>query len=203
MSDSGIVLSGTRLGPDEYLEDFRREFWHDNSGVNWKLERRQEFVESANESWEASRRDDWRTSLDLLERGRTGLVDYERRISDHGMEVRRVRVVEQPIGSYLLWELSSLHIRHQVGGKIRVVGSNEIRSFEAGGRVLPELFLLGRSIAYQVLYDDRGALSGAVKCAVAHEVRYWRGVVAKLYGKGEELGSFFDREVARRLPTAG
>ncbi|MFD7652845.1 DUF6879 family protein [Actinosynnema sp. NPDC059797] len=203
MSELTTVFPGTRLTPDEYLEDFGREFWHDNGGVNWKLERRQEFVEADNESWEASRRNDWTRSLHLLEERRAKVADYERRIADSGMEVRRVRVVEQPISSYLLWELSSLHVRHQVGGKIRVVGPEQVAPFENGGAVLPELFLLGRQIAYQVLYDEQGALAGAVKCVVPDEVEHWKALVADLYDHGEELGAFFRREVARRLPSAG
>ena len=203
MSDIEAVLSGTRLSVDEYLDDFKDNFWHDNNGVNWKLERRQEFVESSNESWEASRCNDWRRSLDLLEEGRANGAAYERRISDMGMEVRRVRVVEKPITPYLLWELTSLHVRHQVGGKIRVVERDQVRALETGGTVLPELFLLGRTIAYQVLYDDEGVLSGAVKCTVPDEVGHWGDIAASLYDQGEELGSFFDREVARQLPLAG
>ena len=120
-----------------------------------------------------------------------------------GMEVRRVRVVEKPITPYLLWELTSLHVRHQVGGKIRVVERDQVRALETGGTVLPELFLLGRTIAYQVLYDDEGVLSGAVKCTVPDEVGHWGDIAASLYDQGEELGSFFDREVARQLPLAG
>lgn len=203
MSDSELVLSGTRLSADEYLDDFKYNFWHGNSGVNWKLERRQEFVESSNESWEASRRNDWQRSIDLLEEGRANVAAYERRISGKGMEVRRVRVVEKPITSYLLWELTSLHVRYQVGGKIRVVERDQVRALETGGTVLPELFLLGRAIAYQVLYDDEGALSGAVKCTVPDEVGSWGDIVASLYDQGEELGSFFDREAAGQLPLAG
>jgi len=203
MADDGVVLTGDRLGVDEYLRDFGDNFWHGNSGVNWKLERRQEFVESANESWEASRRDDWAKSLDLLERNRAEVADYERRLGRNGLEVRRVRVVEHPISPYLLWELTSLHVRQQEGGKIRVVGPGPVAAWETGGAVLPELFLLGRAVAYQVLYDDEGAVSGAVKCVAEDEVRYWTSVVAALYDRGEELGSFFGREVAWRLPTAG
>ncbi|HEX6347344.1 DUF6879 family protein [Umezawaea sp.] len=187
---------------NEYLADFRENFWHDNRGLNWKLERRQEFVESSNESWEASRRNDWKRSIDLLEKGRSTVADYERRISERGMEVRRVRVVEQPISSYLLWELTSLHIRQEVGGKIRVVDRDAVQAYEAGGVAVPELFLLGVEIAYQVLYDEHGVLEGAVKCVDDDEIRFWGGFVADLYDRGEELRDFFDREVARRLPTA-
>ncbi|QFZ16964.1 DUF6879 family protein [Saccharothrix syringae] len=203
MSELTTVFPGTELAPDEYLADFNREFWHDNSGVSWKLERRQEFIESNNASWEASRRNDWTTSLDLLEKRRAKLADYERRIADNGMEVRRVRVVEQPISPYLLWELSSLHVRHQVGGKIRVVGPEQVEPFERGRTTLPELFLLARPIAYQVLYDEQGALAGAVKCVITDEVEHWKALVADLYDRGEELGAFFHREVARQLPSTG
>lgn len=203
MSELTTVFPGTKLAPDEYLEDFDREFWRDNSGVNWKLERRQEFIEANNESWEASRRNDWARSLDLLEKRRPKLADYERKVADSGIEVRRARVVEQPISSYLLWELSSLHVRYQVGGRIRVIGPEHVEPFEAGGATLPELFLLARPIAYQVLYDEQGALAGAVKCVVPDEVEHWRAFVADLYDRGEELDAFFHREVARRLPSAG
>lgn len=197
------VLTGEFLSAEEYLADFARCFWEDNGGISWKLERRQEFVESENESWEASRRGDWAESLALLERGRAEVGDYERRIARHGMEVRRVRVVESPISRYLLWELSSLHVRHEVGGKIRVVGRPEVAEHEQGTDVLPELFLLGKGIGYQVHYDRSGALVGAVKCTDPEEVARWTALVSGLYGRGEELDAFFEREVVWRLPTAG
>ncbi|MPZ81304.1 MAG: hypothetical protein GEV28_13240 [Actinophytocola sp.] len=185
--------------PDEYFDDFRREFWTDNRGVSWKFERRQEFVEPEDESWAASRRGQWHESLRILESRRKSIADYERRMARNGIEVRRVRVVEKPVSAYLLWELSSLDIRHRCGGKIRVVDGSHVAPFERDGP-LPELFLIGDKVVYQVVYDESGTLQGAVKSTEVDAVRHWTAFVRHLYDLGEELDSYFEREVAGLIP---
>lgn len=200
MNDDGARLAGAWLLPDEYFQDFQREFWTDNAGTSWKFERRQEFVEPGDDSWEASRAGDWSESLRILEARRESIADYERKLARNGLEVRRVRVVGKPISTYLIWELSSLNIRNQSGGKIRVVGETQIQRFEPD-HALPELFLVGSKVAYQVVYDDDGALNGAVKSTDPDVIRHWVGFVADRYAQGEELVDYFQREVAGLVPN--
>ncbi|WP_267934418.1 hypothetical protein [Saccharothrix sp. S26] len=42
-----------------------------------------------------------------------------------------------------------------------------------------------------------------MKCVVPNEVERLKALVADLYDRDEELGAFFHREVARRLPSTG
>src|SRR4051794_31933670 len=181
-----VTLPGDRLTPDEYFADHAENFWcTDNSGC-WKLERQQHFVESDDTSWDAFTAGDWPRALRLLEERRQNVADYEKRIARHGFEVRRVRVVEEPISPYLFWELNSLHVRFQVGGKIRVVSGNAVAEIERD-EVLPELFILGKKVIYQVLYTESGELEGAIKSGDPTLIRRWTATTRRLYDEGEDL----------------
>ncbi|WP_284742119.1 DUF6879 family protein [Amycolatopsis sp. RTGN1] len=194
-----VTLPGDRLTPDEYFSDYDRNFWHtDNTGC-WKLERQQHFVESGNASWDAFNRGDWSKALRLMEERRQALADYENRIAGHGFEVRRIRIVEEPLSPYLIWELNSLHVRFQVGGKIRVVDGGVVAGLELH-EVLPELFILGKKVIYQVLYTESGELEGAIRSDVPDLIQHWTATAGRLYDQGEDLGGYFAQKVAGRQP---
>ncbi|MEV7038059.1 DUF6879 family protein [Amycolatopsis sp. NPDC051061] len=194
-----VTLPGDRLTPDEYFADHAENFWRTDDSGCWKLERQQHFVESGDASWDAFTAGDWPKALRLLEERRQKVADYETRIARHGFEVRRVRVVEEPISPYLYWELNSLHVRFQVGGKIRVVSGHTVDEIEQE-EVLPELFILGKKVIYQVLYTERGELEGAVKSADPGLISRWTATTRRLYDEGEGLGTFFARKLAGRQP---
>jgi hypothetical protein len=196
-----VTLPGERLTPDEYLADHDENFWRTDSSGCWKLERQQHFVESGDASWDAFARGDWPRALTLMEERRRALADYEKRIARHGFEVRRVRVVEEPISAYLIWELHSLHVRFQEGGKIRIADGEAVAEAERH-EVLPELFILGRKVIYQVLYTESGELDGAIKSGDPELIRRWTATTRRLYDEGEDLGTFFARKVAGRVPSA-
>lgn len=195
-----VTLPGDRLTPNEYFADHAENFWRTDDSGCWKLERQQHFVESDDASWDAFTAGDWPKALRLLEERRQKVADYENRIARHGFEVRRVRVVEEPISPYLLWELNSLHVRQQVGGKIRVVGGAAVADAEREEE-LPELFILGRKVIYQVLYTENGELEGALRSEDPGLIRRWTATVRHLYDAGEDLGTFFARKVAGRRPS--
>ncbi|WP_410589689.1 DUF6879 family protein [Amycolatopsis sp. lyj-23] len=194
-----VTLPGDRLTPDEYLADHAENFWRSDAGGCWKLERQQHFVESDDTSWDAFNAGDWPRALQLLEERRQKIADYENRIARHGFAVRRARVVEEPISPYLLWELNSLHVRRQVGGKIRVIGGDAVADAERE-EVLPELFILGGKVIYQVLYSENGELEGALRSEDRELIRRWTATVRHLYDHGEDLATFFARKVAGRRP---
>lgn len=192
--------AGHRLSLDAYLKDFDREFWAVRAPGFWKLERQQSFKEPGYGSWEAFDNGDWDGSLRLLDEQRDDFREYYRRIAAHGFATRRVRVIEEPMTPYLKWELHVLRLRHQFGGRTRVVRPDQIRSFEKG-ETLPEIYTLGTDLMYQAIYDERGILEGAVRYADRDLVTRCRNLIETLYAVGEDLDSFFERNADELEPS--
>jgi hypothetical protein len=186
---------GAGLPLKDYLADYKENFWKISDGAFWKLERQQHFQEPGFGSWEAFSDGDWDESLRRLEGERRGFEDYFARVKGHGFEFRRVRVVEKPVGPYLQWELHVLRLREECGERVRVVPGESVKELEEAGD-LPELIILGPRVMYDIAYNDEGILAGATRYADTTLIRRCRELISELYGQGEELGRFFDREIA-------
>lgn len=191
--------SGERLALVEYRDDFRERFWTITRDDFWKLERQQTFAEPGDDSWEAFSVGDWDRALQLIEDRRETLRAEGRRMSDVGFVSYRVRVVAQPITAYLQWELHLLRLLGECSDRIRVIGVDTVKPFETVG-VVPEVVTLGADPTYEVLYDDNGELSGATRFADPDLTTQCREFIQRLYAVGEDIGAFFDREVAHLPP---
>jgi Family of unknown function (DUF6879) len=193
---------GERLGLDAYREDFRRRDFAVAGCDSWKLERRQHFREPGDPSWNAFARGDWEEALRLIEAQRPALLDLSRLAARHRCRLLRVRVVEQPLAPYLQWELHLLRVRAQCGELIRVIGSEHIAAYEHDALV-PELVTLGDDTVYEVLYDAQGGLEGAVRYLDPGVRDRTATRIEELYMLGEDIGTFFGREVAGLRPPTG
>ncbi|WP_018682990.1 DUF6879 family protein [Actinokineospora enzanensis] len=187
--------AGERLLGQPYQDDFDEHFWEIDSTGFWKLERRQEFREPGDDSWVAFTEGRWADALALLEERRASLAAHYRRIAERGFDTLRVRVVERPLSPYLRWELRLLLLRHELGGRTRIVTAEQVREFEPAGP-LPELVTLGDRVMYEILYDDDGVQYGAVRFAEQAAIARGRELIQGLYADGEDVDSFFHREVA-------
>ncbi|MER6665977.1 DUF6879 family protein [Amycolatopsis japonica] len=199
MNETRPNISGHRLTLEDYIDDYKSRFWKTNKNACWKLERQQTFRELNNPSWEASSRGDWPRALELLQKGRPEVKEYQERILAHGFEFRRVRVVEEPITPYLIWELNSLLIRHEYGERIRIITPDLIKNLEPNGP-LPEIVVIGTDCVYQVLYDSDGLAEGAIQSTNKKEIKLWIELIAELYQKGEDINQFHDRKIAALQP---
>jgi hypothetical protein len=199
MSEALVEMRGRKLALDEYFEDYDRRFRGIGGSGSWKIERQQEFAEPGLGSWEAFKRGDWTRALKLLEEMRPALAEYFSSIASQGIPIRRVRVVEEPISPYLIWELNGLRIRMEYGEQVRVVSREQVEGLEHNGR-LPEILVLGKETVYQVLYDKDGAAEGAIRSEDGREVERWVGLAKQLYEVGEDLGSYFARKVSGLRP---
>jgi hypothetical protein len=199
MHRSLVQLPGKSLTLEEYLDDFRRRFWATDASGCWKIERQQEFAEPGEDSWEAFARGDWDMALRLMNDRRSEFTEYYKRIRKSPFEVRRVRVIEEPISPYLIWELNVLHIRHQCGANIRVVDAEQVHPYEENG-VLPEILTLGRSTAYQVLYGENGVAEGAIRTDDRAVAKQWTDLANTLYADGQEMSTYFQRRVRGKIP---
>jgi hypothetical protein len=196
---SRAELVGERLPLPGYRAEFSATQWSIGGQESWKLERRQHFREPGFESWEAFARGDWERSLQLIEQERDFLAEFSARAAGLSIGLYRVRVVEQPIGPYLQWELHLLRVRAECGERIRVATEDLVRGLESPG-FLPELVTLGRERLYHVLYDDSGSLTGAVRVTNPRVVARATDLTRSLYEQGEDLTGFFDRAVAPLPP---
>ncbi|MFE4911875.1 DUF6879 family protein [Streptomyces sp. NPDC056652] len=191
---------GERLLRDAYKRDFWERYDAIRDRGSWKLERRQHFEEQGSASRDALTRGDWSEALRLIEERRADLLADAREDARRGSVFHRLRVVEEPLTPYVQWQLHSLRQRADVGGeKIRTIRAEAVAASETDGP-LPEVVVLGGQTLYQVLYSESGVSEGAVRYTDAEIVGRWEGYLKELYGAGEDVRSYFAREVAH-LPA--
>ena len=198
----GWAAGGTRLSLDDYRADFRATESMIAGQDSWKLERRQYFRQPGSASWEAFARGQWAEALRLIEARRGFLMEFGAKTAEKGADLYRLRVVAEPIIPYLQWELHSLKLRAECGELIRILPATAVRQLEDDGE-LPEVVTLGPSTAYHILYDADGVLTGGVKVTDPQAVGRVTRLVRRLYGEGEDLATFFEREVAPLPPPRG
>jgi hypothetical protein len=192
-----LDLSGTDLTLDAYLGDFESCFWR--VAESWKLERQQTFREPEVPSWVAMAEGDWATALRLAEDMRPSIRGLQQRLDEHGITQNRVRIVERPLSPYLWWELHVLWIRAEEGERIRVLDAAAVHPIEEV-RELPEVLVLGEQVGYIIRYDGMGVLDGARQLTDAQTVEACRKEIAALHRQGEDLLTYFPREVAPLAP---
>ena len=123
------------------------------------------------------------------------MLDYYRRIEEHGFVTRRVRVVEEPIIPYLQWEMQILRMRDQHGGTVRIVNGDQVADFEREAP-LPEIYTLGTTVMYQAVYDDDGVLESARRFVDRDLVARCQRFIQDLFEIGQPLEPFFAERVA-------
>ncbi|MEU5692464.1 DUF6879 family protein [Actinosynnema sp. NPDC020468] len=192
------LLRSTRselLPLDVYWPEFEENFRRTDASGFWKLERRQEFREPGQDSWEEFSRGNWREALELLERGRAALIAEHRKMTASGFSARRVRVVEEPITAYLQWELHALRVRDECGGPVRVLAADRVARLERA-ELLPELYTLGGEVMYEAVYDEHGVLEAARRYTDRAVIARCRQVIVDLYAAAQPIAAYFARHVA-------
>lgn len=200
MLDTIDGLSGDHLALDPYQDDFDARLSSLENADVWKLERQQDFHQPESDSWLAFREGRRGESIRLLEKNRSSLREAFAELARSGCRLRRVRVVEKPLTTYLLWELHSLRVRAQCGEDVRVISPTPIARFESSG-MLPELVTLGDEVTYRILYDTRGVLQAGVRFNDPSITARCRSRIAALHEDAEPLEGFFAREVGGTEPT--
>lgn len=196
------VSQGLRLNLEAYNKDFNERDFAVDGWDSWKLERQQNFREPGDASWEAFARGDWAEALRLIEARRGELVELSELAERHRCRLLRVRVVEWPLTPYLRWELELLRVRAECGELIRVVGPEKLGSYEQQ-RPVPELITLNDDTVYEICYDDQGVLEGAVRHLGPRTRAQVAACIEALYDQGEDIATYFAREVAPLPSPAG
>ncbi|MFE4826364.1 DUF6879 family protein [Streptomyces sp. NPDC056672] len=190
---------GERLVRDVYKRDFRQRDAALRNRHSWKLERRQHFQEQGNASRDALARGDWDEALRLMREQRGNLLEAAGDDRRRGSVFHRLRVVEEPLTPYLQWELHSLRQRAQCGEKVRTVNAELLAASERKS-LLPEVVILGGHTLYHVLYTESGVPQGALRYTDPELIARWESYIRELYEAGEDVESYFTREVAHLPP---
>jgi hypothetical protein len=198
MLDQVTETPGWALEPDSYAADARGHF-EEIEDVFWKLERRQTFQELDDEGYDAFMRGEWEEAIRIEEQTRERIRAYYDKISHMGFEGRRLRIVESPVCPYLQWEMLALRIRAEEGERIRIVDAEQVRHLETRN-LLPELIILGTRALYEIRYDAAGIHRGARKIEDRQVIDRCREELAELWGKGEELSAYIEREIVPLPP---
>lgn len=191
---------GKILSPQDYFDDFYPRFWSIDDQNFWKLERIQSFQEQGSESFDAFIRGDWDEAMRLINTRRDSLAEYYQKIADHGFITYRVRVVESDITPYLQWQLQSLRQRHELGEHIRIVTEADIAPYEHND-TMPEIVTVGGNCFYEVLYDNDGAITGAIRSENSEQLIQWQTLIKNLYSVGEDIDIFLDRTMKNPKST--
>jgi hypothetical protein len=175
--------------------------YHNDANQYWeridkfdKLERLQHFREPENQSWEAFVAGRWVEAQQIRRRNRSTVAAEFAEDARRGIVSRRVRVVEIPVTPYLQWELHGLKLRAECGENIRVVDLKTIAHYEISEAV-PELIFMGSLAMYKICYDESGLLRGAQKFTDPDLISGCQADFNALYRQGEELHTFFTREI--------
>ena len=179
-------------GVQAYHNDANR-YWEQIDRFD-KLERLQHFREPENQSWEAFVAGHWAKAQQIRQRNRSAVAAEFVEDARRGIVSRRVRVVEIPVTAYLQWELHGLKLRAECGEEIRVVDLKTIAPYEISGTV-PELIFMDSLAMYEICYDESGLLCGAQKFTDRDLISGCQADFNALYRQGENLHTFFAREI--------
>jgi hypothetical protein len=182
-------FQGHRLFLDDYHHDFEQRDAAIHDHPSWKFERGQHFEEQDDASREALRRHDWDGAMRLLDEERDEWRQIARDDEERGSVFHRVRVVEEPLSPYMVWELQALRVQAECGMSIRVVRAESLNSLERTGP-LPEVVILGGQVLYEVIYTESGVLSGARRFTDPRFIEPWEAFIKELYEHGNDVVSY-------------
>lgn len=187
---------GERLVSKDYKRDFRERQATIHDCASWKLERRQHFEEQNSPSRDALTRGDWQEAIRLLAERRDGWLAQGEKNRARRYTFHRVRVVDYPLTPYVQWEMHSLVQEDELGGsRVRIVTADQVADAEKAGR-LPELVVLGGQVLYNVIYSDSGVPMGSIRFTDEQHINSWERYIRSLFEIGEDIASYFAREIA-------
>jgi hypothetical protein len=191
--------AGERLEYDDYVASVEKDYQHVGDPGFWKLERRQCFQEPEMPSWRAFASGDWFEAVRLAQELRPALEAEYRQDAELGIRSWWIKVVEFPISPYIQWAFEPLRVRAQSGERMRVVRAEQIEEYEQD-EPLPEMITVGADVMYDINYDDEGRPAGGTRIDDPAVVARCQRFIARLYAIGEDVDTFYRREIARLAP---
>ncbi len=201
----GIPVEGVTMGVRDYRDDFDTKVESLSAGHILKVERRQNFEEPDQPSWQRYAVGDWPGALREIDAMRPGIEAHYAALAERDIETRRVRIVERPLSSYLLWELHVLKLRDELGCRVNVLDAERLGQLEVSDQypgnhvMLPEMVLVGH-VVYGVQCSPSGMVQGATRYDSPELYEAARDLITELYFMGEPVQEYFTREVASLPP---
>jgi hypothetical protein len=94
-------------------------------------------------------------ALELIEEDRAAQRDFKKIFDDREAAFYRLRVIEDPLSSYLRWELAHFRLNAEEGEKIYIVNQAMIADLDLRYD-LTDYTIFDRSLAFFLNYSDDG-----------------------------------------------
>ncbi len=183
----------TLLSSNEFRERFLKE-WHASSTRFLKVERRQNYAEPSDPSYQAFARGNFAEAHRLVAERIREQEPFYRPARARGVDLLRIRIVDQPLSSYLRdYELPSYVISAQLGERIVVTRADAIRQILDEFRV-PDFLLFDARCVLVNRHSEAGTPDGALLVDEPSLVDEYRSVAERLLASAVGLDSFLVEE---------
>lgn len=183
----------TLLSSSEFRERFLKE-WHRSIARFLKVERRQEYAEPNDPSYQAFARGNFAEAHRLVAERIREQESFYRPARAKGVDLVRVRIVDDPLSSYLRdYELPSYVVSAQLGERIVVTRAGEVKQVLDRFRV-PDFLLFDARCVLVNNYNEAGAPDGALLVDEPALVDEYRSVAERLVASAVELETFLADE---------
>jgi hypothetical protein len=175
--------NGAHLSPADFGPRFR-EAWDRAQTRFLKVERRQSYNQAGDESYEAFLRGDHESASRLLREILLKQTEMYAQARDRGVELIRVRIVEEPLSAYLrLYEIPSYFVSAELGERI-------VFAPPPAADDLPDLIIFDSSVMFVNTYDGLSRLAGAIEITDSAEIERHATRAEALLSESQPLVDF-------------
>jgi hypothetical protein len=190
----------TQLDKDAFRNRFLAE-WKQSDRRFLKVERRQEYAEPDDPSYQAFARGDFPKAQELVAERLREQESFYKPARDKGLELVRLRIVEFPLTDYLrCYELPSYRVSEELGEDIRITPAEPIEPLLARLGV-PDFLLFDDRCVLVNTYDQSSAPSGALLVTDSGVVQSYIDAAEDLRAASVPLQSFLTEQQIPAYPT--
>jgi hypothetical protein len=172
------------LAPPDFSKRFRIE-WGAARARFLKIERRQEYNQAGDESFDAFRRGEHDTASRLLRESLLEQREMYAGAQTRGVALVRLRLIEEPLSDYLrYYEIPSYSVSEELGERI-VFASPDPTEDE-----LPDCIVFDSTVMFVNAYDGLGRLVGAIEVKSEDEIARHVALAERLLTDGEPRADY-------------
>lgn len=190
----------TQLSSTEFSDRFLSE-WHSTSQRFFKVERRQEYEEPDDPSYQAFERGDFAEAHALVAKRIRDQDSFYAPARAKGIELVRIRIVEFPLSSYLKdYELLSYPVSEELGERIFVTEADSIRGI-LDDLAVPDFLLFDERCVLVNTHDANGSPNGGLLVTDPDAVAQYATVAVELQRPAISLATFLaDQGISPESP---
>jgi hypothetical protein len=174
----------TYLSPPDFSKRFRSE-WDAARERFLKVERRQDYNQAGDESFEAFRSGDHAAAARLLREILLGQREMYARARARGVELVRLRLVEEPLSDYLrYYEIPSYSVSEELGERIVFAHPDPTED------ELPDCIVFDSTVMFVNAYDGLGRLVGAIEVRSKDEIARHVALAERLLSSAEPRADY-------------